>query len=123
MRDAGGARPCPATHTHAGTTYYFCSDRCHEKFVTDPEKYINQPGTEPMPPSAPEPTAGRNEESSGTPEKGSSLAAGTVTDPVCGMSVDTANPGATLVHGRTCYFCSEGCRDAFAADPAGSSRT
>jgi YHS domain-containing protein/uncharacterized membrane protein YraQ (UPF0718 family) len=111
----------PATHTHEGNTYYFCSDRCHEKFVNDPEKYIDQAGTEPMPPgtSAPEPTAGRDEESSGTPEKGSGLAAGMVTDPVCGMSVDTANLGAVLVHnGRTCYFCSEGCRDTFAADPA-----
>lgn len=116
----------PATHTHEGNTYYFCSDRCHEKFVNDPEKYIDQAGTEPMPPgtSAPEPTAGRDEESSGTPEKGSGLAAGMVTDPVCGMSVDTANLGVVLVHnGRTCYFCSEGCRDTFAADPAGYPRT
>ncbi|MEW1808743.1 permease [Pseudarthrobacter sp. NPDC080039] len=114
----------PAAHTHAGTTYYFCSDRCHGKFVTNPEKYIHQPGTEPMPPGAPESKAGRDDESSGLPEKDGGLAAVTVGDPVCGMSVDTANPGAVLVHnGRTYYFCSEGCRDTFAADPAGYSRT
>jgi xanthine dehydrogenase accessory factor len=41
-------------------------------------------------------------------------------DPVCGMEV-AANAGAiTLVHeGRQVFFCGSGCRDAFAADPAG----
>src|SRR5579864_4647196 len=40
-------------------------------------------------------------------------------DPVCGMTVD---PHATAHryshHGRTYYFCSAGCREKFAADPA-----
>lgn len=43
----------------------------------------------------------------------------TVTDPVCGMDVD---PAAALAQrdyeGRTYYFCSQHCADAFAADPA-----
>jgi uncharacterized protein len=36
-------------------------------------------------------------------------------DPVCGMQVDMANPGAVLHEdGRTTYFCSGHCRDRFA---------
>jgi len=40
-------------------------------------------------------------------------------DPVCGMSVDTATAKWMAEHdGKTYYFCSEGCRTKFAADPA-----
>jgi hypothetical protein len=39
-------------------------------------------------------------------------------DPVCGMQVERANPGATTEHeGRTVLFCSDRCRDRFLADP------
>jgi Cu+-exporting ATPase len=42
-----------------------------------------------------------------------------VTDPVCGMRIDPDDAVATVEHeGRTYYFCSEACRDAFVADPA-----
>jgi len=39
-------------------------------------------------------------------------------DPVCGMAVDPkhANAFATL-EGSTYYFCAEGCRKAFEANP------
>ncbi len=41
-----------------------------------------------------------------------------IRDPVCGMGVDMATNGHTLVHdGRTLGFCCPGCRDRFAADP------
>jgi adenylate cyclase len=41
-----------------------------------------------------------------------------VTDPVCGMRIDSGDAAATAEHeGRTYYFCSEACRDAFVADP------
>jgi uncharacterized membrane protein YraQ (UPF0718 family)/YHS domain-containing protein len=37
------------------------------------------------------------------------------TDPTCGMRVEKAHPGAVSVtEGVTSYFCSDGCRDAFA---------
>lgn len=43
---------------------------------------------------------------------------GTAKDPVCGMSVDPDHAAARAEHeGRTFYFCSEGCRRAFLADP------
>jgi Cu+-exporting ATPase len=42
---------------------------------------------------------------------------GTVTDPVCGMTVDRATAAATLEHnGRTYWFCSAACRDTFAGN-------
>ena len=27
--------------THEGATHYFCSPRCHDKFVADPELYLS----------------------------------------------------------------------------------
>jgi P-type Cu+ transporter len=40
-------------------------------------------------------------------------------DPVCGMGVDPATARFSLAHdGITYYFCCDGCRDMFAADPA-----
>ena len=39
------------------------------------------------------------------------------TDPVCGMSVDPAKPGATAVHaGTTYYFCCRHCAARFRAE-------
>lgn len=39
-------------------------------------------------------------------------------DPVCGMQVERAHPGATTQHaGQTVYFCSDHCRHRFDADP------
>jgi P-type Cu+ transporter len=32
-------------HDHIGTTYYFCSTRCAERFAKEPEKYLASPGT------------------------------------------------------------------------------
>ncbi|WP_439544449.1 heavy metal translocating P-type ATPase [Hyphomicrobium sp.] len=45
--------PATAKHSHAhdGTTYYFCSARCREKFAADPAGYL-APG-EPAPPADP----------------------------------------------------------------------
>ena len=40
------------------------------------------------------------------------------TDPVCGMEVDPANAAATSEYkGHPYYFCAEGCRQKFDADP------
>ena len=44
---------------------------------------------------------------------------GTVTDPVCGMHVDPQNAAGFLEHeGTRYYFCCNGCRTKFQADPA-----
>jgi len=43
----------------------------------------------------------------------------TVTDPVCGMSVDTATAEYRSFHdGKAFYFCSAGCKASFDKDPA-----
>ena len=41
-------------------------------------------------------------------------------DPVCGMTVKSPRPERSVEHaGRTYHFCSDRCRDRFAADPEG----
>ena len=47
------------------------------------------------------------------------IAAGMVTDPVCGMRIDPDDAAATADYeGETYYFCSQVCHDAFTADPS-----
>ena len=41
----------------------------------------------------------------------------TAIDPVCEMVVDPATARSAEVRGKTYYFCSEGCRAKFVADP------
>ena len=42
----------------------------------------------------------------------------TVTDPVCGMQLDSSQAEAQAVHdGVAYYFCSTECRDTFLEDP------
>lgn len=42
----------------------------------------------------------------------------THTDPVCGMKVDDQKAaGQSTYEGKTYYFCAEGCKTAFDADP------
>ena len=41
-----------------------------------------------------------------------------VTDPVCGMSIESEKAHASETHqGRTYYFCSAQCQRSFKADP------
>lgn len=41
-----------------------------------------------------------------------------VTDPVCGMNIDSEEAAGTIEYeGKTYYFCSQTCHDAFEADP------
>ena len=42
-----------------------------------------------------------------------------VEDPVCGMRIDSEEAAGTIEHeGKTYYFCSQTCHDAFQADPS-----
>src|SRR5690606_13323300 len=41
----------------------------------------------------------------------------TAVDPVCEMTVDPASARSAEVRGKTYYFCLEGCRTKFVADP------
>ncbi len=42
----------------------------------------------------------------------------TASDPVCGMSVEETTPYRSLYRGKVYYFCSQGCKKEFDADPA-----
>jgi Cu+-exporting ATPase len=73
---------------HKGRPYYFCSARCREKFLAEPEHYLD-------------PAAAKSEK-----------------DPVCGMSVDPHTAKHKAEHkGRPYYFCSARCREKFLAEP------
>jgi YHS domain-containing protein len=84
-----------ATRHHDGHQYYFCSQRCAEKF--DSQILTDAPGE------------------TSTFDR---------VDPVCSMTVDSrtalsaAGPDAT-----TYYFCGEGCRTAFLASPRHTAAT
>ncbi len=83
---------------------YLCSDRCRDRLAAEPDRYLK--GDSPMNPA------------NATTESLPAI------DPVCGMTVDRANPAATLTLGETTYyFCCVGCRDSFAGDPERYLRT
>ena len=79
-----------ASEAYGGKTYYFCSTHCRDAFKAEPEKYLKaQPSVTAM-----------------------------VKDPVCGMDVDPEYAAASETYGgKTYYFCSTHCRDAFKAAP------
>ncbi|MBI4608886.1 MAG: YHS domain-containing protein [Candidatus Rokubacteria bacterium] len=37
------ARPNAATHAYLGETYYFCSERCRDRFRAFPARYLELP--------------------------------------------------------------------------------
>jgi Cu+-exporting ATPase len=76
-------------HVHAGTEYLFCSAGCREKFTAEPERYLHESGR-PM---------------------------GELHDPVCGMAVTPESEHHHAYRGTDYYFCSNGCRERFAAEP------
>ncbi|HSK73494.1 MAG TPA: HAD-IC family P-type ATPase, partial [Pyrinomonadaceae bacterium] len=91
-----------------GTTYYFCSKGCLQKFIAQtegsPQSNLVQLGRKKQTVSHGEMTA--------TPE-------GEFIDPVCGMSVapETA-AGKYDFEGETYYFCSTGCLNKFRQNPS-----
>ena len=88
----------PARTTYAGQSFFFCSDKCLHKFETAPDKYAD---------------------GSAEPEHHHEAHDAGAIDPVCGMTVDPASPGASaVVDGTPYYFCCQGCADRFVADPA-----
>ncbi|HYH08472.1 MAG TPA: heavy metal translocating P-type ATPase [Thermoanaerobaculia bacterium] len=84
--------------TWNGETIYFCSLGCKKKFDANPAQYG-------APASAPADAAASSHR--------------TLSDPVCGMTVDPATAaGSSIWNGETIYFCSLGCKKKFDANPA-----
>ncbi len=101
----------PATIRHAGTTVYFCSDHCKHRFTADPDRYAARSVI-----GSVEPVGGDHQQAGH--ESHEQGAAGQVTDPVCGMSVDPQSAAARMSYaGQDFFFCSAGCGDSFTGDP------
>jgi uncharacterized protein len=96
----------PASATYAGQRYWFCSDRCRDRFDTSAAGFTH-PGAKPG--SMEEPvTLGI------TPPR----SAGAVVDPVCGMTIDSTSAAVHRLHrGRELSFCGAGCATEFDSDP------
>ena len=89
----------PAHAQHDGHTFYFCADKCHARFIAQPEKFASGQAVEPMSPS-------------------SAVLAGGGADPVCGMAVGNETAaGRESYAGREYLFCSTGCWESFCPDP------
>jgi YHS domain-containing protein len=90
----------PAHLTHNRNEYWFCSDRCAERFAADPERHSGPPSTDHEP--------GHN----------TGAAVATAVDPVCGMSVDPEHAADHRHYDAAEYFfCSAGCAVAFDDSP------
>ncbi len=99
----------PAHATHGGHTWYFCSDRCRERFEAEPSRFAT---------NARSSADGHHEEGDGD-VVGASEAHQRTVDPVCGMTVDPDTAAAQRRFGGVDhYFCGTGCAEAFDADPA-----
>jgi YHS domain-containing protein/uncharacterized membrane protein YraQ (UPF0718 family) len=97
---------------YAGSIYYFCSARCRSDFEQDPARYtadINQ-----------RERVGHLARSHDMPRRqGVEMERQeSATDPVCGMTVDPGHAEyRSFQKGKTYYFCSAGCKEAFDKDP------
>lgn len=82
-----------AVAIHGGRHFYFCSTTCHERFLGAPARFSEMHSLQLARTKSDFPI-----------------------DPICGMSVDPANPGATLeLPEGTMYFCCQPCADEYAA--------
>ncbi|MCS0494383.1 heavy metal translocating P-type ATPase [Ancylobacter sp. MQZ15Z-1] len=115
--------PATAKHQadHDGTTYYFCSAGCRSKFVADPQKYLPAETAEAGGSCCGGHGHGHGDhgDHGGHGHGHAGTDAGeTMKDPVCGMDVDPHTAQHRAEHGgRTYYFCCNGCRTKFVADP------
>jgi Cu+-exporting ATPase len=94
---------------HEGTTYYFCSKGCLQKFIAK---------TQDVPASG---FVGIGREQKETVSHGEMNATpeGEFVDPVCGMSVAPETSAEKYdFEGQTYYFCSTGCLNKFKQNPA-----
>ncbi|MDP9165544.1 MAG: permease [Actinomycetota bacterium] len=138
----------PARAQHQGNTFFFCSDKCHHKFEGAPAKYAtgtaveamavedqhgeagSVPVTDPVCGMTVDPAVAATADHAGRAyffcsdtcrstfiaEPLAHLT--TSQDPVCGMDVTVASPGATAtVDGTRYVFCTRGCADSFVAGP------
>jgi YHS domain-containing protein/uncharacterized membrane protein YraQ (UPF0718 family) len=91
----------PASTRHSDQTVFFCSDRCWDRFIASPDRYMA--ADQPMTAHQSEPR--RSDMSQEI-------------DPVCGMTVDPETAAAKREYAGTSYnFCGLGCAKAFDLKP------
>jgi YHS domain-containing protein/uncharacterized membrane protein YraQ (UPF0718 family) len=92
----------PARASVGGVHYYFCSDRCRERFEAQPERHTSGTARYDVM-DVPEMPVAHSD---------------TAIDPVCGMTVNRATAAARRsFQGVDYWFCGLGCAEAFDADP------
>jgi uncharacterized protein len=91
----------PASVRHGGQTAFFCSDRCRDRFVAHPDRYMA--AEQPTMTYQPEPKRTNMSEQ---------------IDPICGMTVQPETAAAKREYaGKAYYFCGPGCAKAFDLKP------
>ncbi|MGR7995901.1 heavy metal translocating P-type ATPase [Xanthobacter sp. ZOL 2024] len=106
------------TATYNGKTFYFCCNGCKTKFEANPEQYLAKAEPDMSEPAGA--CCGGAHGAHGGHDHAAASAPAKAKDPVCGMDVDTspeaAKPTATY-NGKTFYFCCNGCKTKFEANP------
>ena len=96
----------PATVNFENTPYYFCSNRCSERFSANPKRFTTVSQLE------------NKEQLSMEDDPEDQQGVIGHIDPVCGMTVDPENAAASQSYeGREFYFCSTGCSSRFRENP------
>ncbi|MGY6626629.1 heavy metal translocating P-type ATPase [Acinetobacter johnsonii] len=122
-----------------GQDYYFCSEKCLQKFIATPEAYVKAEDAVSVPTStagccgstpkvvekkasccAPKPKVEAAKSSccgGGKHEHHAPSGSAEFIDPVCGMSVDPNTELKTDYQQQIYYFCNPSCLDKFKGDP------
>ena len=81
-------------HEHLGSTYFFCSAGCLNKFQKDPDRFLNSPGQGPAAPHLPISAVGDVPEGSiwTCPMHPEIRKDGSGTCPICGMALEPLEP-------------------------------
>ena len=109
----------PASTNLDGVTFFFCADRCRERFLANPKRFVDAGATpERMDPSGPFSVAGAvGSKPSGPPSPAT-------IDRICGMIADPATAAAhRIVDGHDYWFCSTGCAITFDEHGSGQCAT
>ncbi len=98
---------------YKGTTYYFCSTNCRQRFEMDPEAVLHP---KPKPVARPAVTVTVRPE----PKEAPLPPSRSHVDPVCKMGVmEGTEVGRWRYQGETYYFCSAVCLEKFQRNPEG----
>jgi len=98
----------PAHLIYLDSPYYFCSDRCRDRFDRDPDRFLDDETVE----------HGTAEPRDGEATFSTEAHRQSVIDPVCHMTVDPLTAAAHRSYkGEDYSFCNVGCALAFDVDP------